>query len=289
MSNAKSLTTAEVAELCCVSDATVKRWAAAGLLEAVRTSGGHRRFLVEEVARFVREQNISARQNAGDDAASKTSSSRAAAQTTDNDFFEHLINGRETAAADALIRALLGGEPLPRIFDDLIVKAMRRIGEEWFAGAISVAQEHLATRAISNAVQRLRHVIPVAPLQNQKLALCFAVENDYHELPVQLAQIVLESCGWTVLNFGANMPFYLFGDEPKRRMPEIVCIAATVIADLERIARDYKEFRRELEKLNVKIAIGGRAFADETVRRRFPADFYAASFSDLAEIAGNSG
>ncbi|HEX8251438.1 MAG TPA: helix-turn-helix domain-containing protein, partial [Pyrinomonadaceae bacterium] len=52
------LTTKEVARLCRVSDATVKRWEEAGLLKSERTSGGHRRFRSEEVARFQRRQNI---------------------------------------------------------------------------------------------------------------------------------------------------------------------------------------------------------------------------------------
>lgn len=284
MFNLKSLTTAEVADLCRVSDATVKRWAAAGLLKSERTGGGHRRFAAEEVARFVREQNLNVRQDLNAAAKKTVTNNHGEAANQNVGMFEHLINGREAAAADLLIRALLGGEPLPQIFDSCVVAAMRRVGEDWFGGAITVAQEHLATRAISNAVQKLRAVIP-AQIQNQRLAMCFAIENDFHELPVLLAQIVLESRGWTVLNFGANMPFYLFGDEIKRRMPELVCIAATVIADLERAARDYHDFRRELERLNVKIIIGGRAFADEIVRRRFPADFYAANFSEFAEYA----
>ena len=66
-------------------------------------------------------------------------------------------------------------------------------------------------------------------------------------------------------------------------MPALVCVAATVIADVERIARDYQEFRRDLEKLNVKILVGGRAFAAETTRRRFPADLRAENFQQLSE------
>ena len=59
MTQTKSLTTRQVANLCSVSHATVKRWEDAGLLVSERTNGGHRRFRAEEVARFQLEQNLS--------------------------------------------------------------------------------------------------------------------------------------------------------------------------------------------------------------------------------------
>jgi excisionase family DNA binding protein len=55
MSEVKSLTTKEVARLCRVSDATVKRWEEAGQIKSERTSGGHRRFRAEEIAKFQRK------------------------------------------------------------------------------------------------------------------------------------------------------------------------------------------------------------------------------------------
>ena len=52
MTELKCLTTKEVARLCRISDASVKRWENAGLLKSERTSGGHRRFRAEEIVIF---------------------------------------------------------------------------------------------------------------------------------------------------------------------------------------------------------------------------------------------
>ncbi len=49
------LTPGEVATLFCVTPKTVTRWAEAGKLQAIRTLGGHRRFLAADVLR-VREE-----------------------------------------------------------------------------------------------------------------------------------------------------------------------------------------------------------------------------------------
>src|SRR5687767_7156732 len=50
----KNLTSRQAARLLGASEASVKRWADGGLLPAVRTAGGHRRFRPEDVAAFGR-------------------------------------------------------------------------------------------------------------------------------------------------------------------------------------------------------------------------------------------
>lgn len=286
MTDLKNLTTKEVAKLCRVSDATVKRWEDAGSLRSERTTGGHRRFRVEEVARFQREQNLGVKQNHGDDSTLRAIAPNGFAliENASSPLFQALVSGREETAANILINAFLQGEQLTEIFDGIVIGAMRHIGELWFDGELTIAQEHLATRTILSAVHKLRANLPAAPAAGN-LAVCCAVEGDQHELPVHLVQIVLESRGWEVLNFGANMPIYSLGEEIERQLPELVCIGATMIYDLDRAARDYQQFRQKLGKLNAQIVIGGRAFDDERTRAKFPADLRAASFAQLARFA----
>ncbi|HEX9961580.1 MAG TPA: B12-binding domain-containing protein [Pyrinomonadaceae bacterium] len=284
MTMAKNLTTKEVARLCRVSDATVKRWEEAGLLKSERTSGGHRRFRAEEVARFQRRQNIGSKQAHGGESARAALRRRRIKKSYSNSLLFHsLLAGREDEAGNILISAYLRGNPPARIFDDSLCPALRRTGELWFEGEISVAQEHLATRAAYNAIYKLRENIPVGET-NGKLAFCCAMEGDFHELPTHFAQITLEKEGWEAMNFGANMPLYSLTDEILYHSPEVVCISAAIISDYERQARDYKEFRARIAKLKIPVVLGGRAFEDKRVRARFPAEFYAENFTSFDEF-----
>jgi excisionase family DNA binding protein len=52
------LTPNEVAELLMVSPVTVRQWAQKGDLKALTTPGGHRRFLIEDIAAFAGERGI---------------------------------------------------------------------------------------------------------------------------------------------------------------------------------------------------------------------------------------
>lgn len=281
MTKLKCLTTKEVARLCRVSDATVKRWDDAGLLQSERTNGGHRRFRAEEVIRFQREQELGLKQSHGDDSVTKTANRlRDTKKITGSACFHSLLAGCEESFSNILITAHLDGTPPAKIFDELICPAMSQIGELWYKGEISVTQEHLATRVAHNAIYKLRNMLPV-PQMNNELAMCGAFEGDFHELPTHLAQITLENEGWEVMNFGANTPLYCLAEEVLRHLPKIVCISATVLSDLERLSRDYKNFTEQIAKLKVSVIVGGRVFADEQIRQRFPANLYAESFNEV--------
>jgi excisionase family DNA binding protein len=284
MLEVNGLTTKEVARLCRVSDATVKRWEEAGLLKSERTSGGHRRFRAEEVARFQRRRNIGSQQaSAGESTRAALRRRRIKKSFSNSLLFHSLLAGRDDEAGNILIAAYLRGKPPAQIFDDLVCPALRRIGELWFDGEINVAQEHLATRAAYNAIYRLRENAPLKEM-NGKLAFCCALEGDFHELPTHFAQITLESEGWEVMNFGSNTPLYSLTDEILYHSPEVVCISAAIVGDYERLARDYKEFRTRLAKLKIPVVLGGRAFADGRSRARFPAELHAENFDGLAEF-----
>ena len=285
MSKLKSLTTKEVARLCRVSDATVKRWEDAGILKSERTNGGHRRFRAEEIARFQREQGLGLKRNFGDESVFAVSNRNGEGKiNADYTMLDALLGGCEAAATEILIGEHLSGTPLTEIFDEIICPALRKIGERWFAGEISVAREHLATRVISNAIYKLRTCLPV-PKPLGKLAVCCALENEFHELPTHLAQITLESEGWEVINFGANTPLYCLTDEVIKHNPDIICISSTIINDIERLSRDFTGFRESAVKQKISVILGGKIFENECMRKRFPAELYAQNFTEVAEYA----
>lgn len=286
MSEVKTLTTKDVARLCRVSDATVKRWEEAGQIKSERTSGGHRRFRAEEIARFQRRLGLGLKQRHGDESVLTANSRRRAPNKNHSscNLFHSIVGGHEEEAANILITDYLNGEALAQIFDELMCPAMRRIGELWLSGELSVAQEHLATRTALNAIHKLRSVLPVSDITGE-IAMCCSFESDLHELPTHLAQLTFENEGFEVINFGANMPLYSFTEEVGCYAPNAICISATMMIDIERLARDYREFRERIAKLKIPIVLGGRVFEDERIRARFPAELYADNFQSAAQFA----
>lgn len=284
--NTQFLTTQQLARLWSVSEATIKRWADAGHLRPGKTLGGHRRFALQEIARFQRERGLGPKAEA-----SKTFRARAlkgalkasdAGDPTER-FFEALAEGTEDAATNILLKLYLDKIPLARILDETLTAAMHKVGEQWHGGEMSVADEHLASRTAIRSLEALGQLL--RPEQaGGRSAICCAVEEELHDIPVLCAQILLESEGWTVRNFGANTPLFALAITIEKHKPELVCLSSSVNVALDRNVRDYPQVREAAAGCGARVVLGGEGFRDEAVRARFPAEFYAENFADLLEF-----
>ena len=276
---ATNLTTKDVARLLLVSEATVKRWADDGLLLPKKTVGGHRRFTIQSVARLRHEQGIApAAQSPTERVRKKTVPGRLPSADS---FSDVLLSDNEAEATAQLIDAYLQSHALTTLFDTTITKAMHRVGDLWFNGTITIADEHLATRVMLCALQKLRSIVVPGPATGLKAVSC-GIEGDLHELPIHLAEIIFESEGWDISNLGPNTPLFTLRDMVAQKKPDLVCISARSIVDLDRATTEYAQLRRIIEKINGTTVLGGEAFRDSNLRQRFPADFYAQSFEGLS-------
>jgi methanogenic corrinoid protein MtbC1 len=262
-----------------VSEATVKRWADDGLLLPQKTAGGHRRFSIQSVAQLRREQGLAPAELSPAKPAGKKKGPGKLPPV--ESFSQLLLSDNEEEAAAQLIDAYLQGHALATIFDATVSKAMHRVGDLWFNGTITIADEHLATRVMLSALQKLRGIV-VPNLATGLKAVCCGIEGDLHELPVHLAEIILESEGWDVWNLGPNTPLFTLRDMVAQKKPDLVCISARSIVDLDRATTEYAQLRKVIEKINGATALGGEVFRDLNLRQRFPAEFHAESFAGLS-------
>ena len=276
-----SLTTKDVAKLLRVSEATVKRWADTGLLQSEKTVGGHRRFRLNAIAHLRRELGIGP---GADTSSRKTMQNRGIVTLPEPvQFADTLLRADENEAGAVLVQAYLSGASLTTLFDETITLAMHHIGELWFKGSITVADEHLATRVVFSALQTLSAAtMPVEPTGLK--AICCGIEGDLHELPVQLARIVLESEGWEAQSLGPNTPLFALSEMVARQRPQLVSISARSISDLVRATAEYGQLRKVTAKLGLSVVIGGEGFRDPVFRERFPSEFYAQNFAGFAKF-----
>lgn len=274
------LTTKHVARLLNVSEATVKRWADDGVLTSEKTIGGHRRFGIESVAQFRRERDLQGGAAPVATAVKKTTKPLPSA----DDFLRVILAGDELEAGATLVDAYLAHHSLDLIFENIVTQAMHRVGDLWLEGSVTVADEHLATRVVFTAIQKLRGVM--APHEPNGLsAICCASEGELHELAVHLVTLTLESKGWNVINLGANTPLFSLQEMVSKRRPQLVCISAQSIADLDRTAAEFAQLRRVANRLETKIVLGGEAFRNPNMRVRFPADVFPADFPALSRLS----
>jgi excisionase family DNA binding protein len=290
----KWLTSKQTARLLGVSEASVKRWADGGLLPAEKTAGGHRRFRPEDVAAFRRRKlGRASRPDAAPRDATATADTadfEAAAPGVADDealaraLFEMLKGGRAEEASSMLVGLYLRGRGVASLVDGVLCPAMRRVGDLWYAGVLTIAQEHAAARAALATVEALRAAVG-EPESAGPVALCCAVEEDFHELPVQLAAVTLRAAGWEVFNLGPHLPFFSLAEAVGQYRPRLVCVSATIFRGPDRAAREYEELRTAAARAGASVVLGGAGFKGEGARTRFPAELHAESFGDLEAFA----
>ena len=287
----KLFSTTELARMWNVSESTVKRWADSGDLRCVKTVGGHRRFQLEEISRFQRVHGFDAVGILGavDPGAETADALEYALERLDHValsdiYFQHATTGRGDALTRLLGRAYLRGIPPLDLFELIVTPALRRVGDLWRRGDLTVADEHLATRTTIDALTRIQtgfvHARP-----GSRVAVVACVEDELHEIGSRCAGALLELEGWRAFPLGANTPFFSFEDALARHKPQLVCISATIMADIERQAREYPRFCEAARPLGARIVLGGEGFRDPVVRGRFPHDLYASNFRELMRFA----
>ncbi|MFD9051927.1 cobalamin B12-binding domain-containing protein [Streptomyces zaomyceticus] len=123
----------------------------------------------------------------------------------------------EAAAADAVFDAHDAGTTTEDLLLDVIGPVQARVGGEWAAGRIGVAQEHAVTAIQDRVIAALAHRAPrhrtaagTAPRRATGTAprrvTVACVDGEWHALPARLLAEVLRSRGFLVDYLGAHVP-----------------------------------------------------------------------------------
>lgn len=145
----------------------------------------------------------------------------------------------------------------------VIRPAQYEIGRLWQENVISVAQEHLATAISQLALAQLYQHLPRGA-GNGRRVLVACVEGEQHDLGARMTADHLEMAGFDVRLLGANVPAASLGLMVRRDPPHLVALSATMPRHLPRVVEAINAVC-EAGGGQVPIAVGGHAFADESL------------------------
>lgn len=117
-------------------------------------------------------------------------------------LYTALADGEETLARHRLER-LAGGVTLTDLCEYVIAPALRRIGDDWAAGRVSIAQEHRA----SAICERLIAAHAQQPSGRPRgVAVVTTPPGERHGLPALMAAACLREDRWLVHHLAADLP-----------------------------------------------------------------------------------
>ena len=180
---------------------------------------------------------------------------------------------RDTRGAMRLIRAFVAqGISIEDVYIDILAECMRRVGELWHAGRISVDAEHYCTSVTQTAMSQMYDRIFDAE-RCGKTVLMACPGAELHEMGARMLADIFENGGWDSIYLGAAVPEdYLLASIRENR-PDVVALSVTMPQFLIDCQHLVEAIRAEFPR--IVIGVGGGAFAStHEIWRRWPVDFH---------------
>jgi excisionase family DNA binding protein len=132
-------------------------------------------------------------------------------------LYAAILAGDETQARQRIER-LASGVAVVDLCQRVIAPAMRRIGDDWLAGRVSIAEEHRASAICERLIALHTRQPPGRP---RGTAVVATPPGERHSLPALMAAATLREDRWLVHHLSTDLPF-----------AEVTRLAADVSADL---------------------------------------------------------
>lgn len=175
-----------------------------------------------------------------------------------SEYHDAQLAGDRHRAMDVVLAALEGGATTMDVYTDIIEPAQYDVGRKWASGALSVAGEHAATAITQHVVSALqmRHGHH-APTRGRITVT--GVAGEAHQVGSQIVADALEQDGWDVRYLGTDAPEPDVVDAIATFAPEVVCISATLIENIEAVTSLIAGIRSSGSA--ARIIVGGGAFS----------------------------
>jgi len=167
------------------------------------------------------------------------------------------VDGLVTLVANTHLR----GIPLAWVFDRVIAPAMHEIGEGRVRGTVSVAQEHMATNAISETIARVRPLVESRQRPDRGRALCACIGEEKHDLAARMVALILIEQGYRTAMVGASIPSGDLARMLASERPSLVAIAASSQAKPEMLRGDLAILASAAAASRTRVAVVGGGFA----------------------------
>lgn len=174
-------------------------------------------------------------------------------------FLQSLLQGERQGAVGIAREALRVAAHPTDVYVDVFQRALGEIGRRWQLNRITVAQEHMATAIVQFVLAQLYSSLDrSAPVRGN--ALVTGVEGELHQVGANLVADALELDGWRVHFLGTNVPHDGIVDAAAEMKADVVGISATMIFNVDPVARLVESVRGMKGRSAPHILVGGGAF-----------------------------
>jgi methanogenic corrinoid protein MtbC1 len=196
-------------------------------------------------------------------------------------FLEALLD-TDLAAARRVLEAACQSAERSAALDSLVVPALERIGNQWEAGELALAQVYMSGRICEELIDTL----PLDPGGNgagSNPRVAIGVLEDYHTLGKRIVLSVLRASGIPVRDYGCGLGVEELVERSRADGIQVLLVSALMLRSALRIKDLVAELRAA--GLPAKVVAGGAPFVlDRRLAEEVGADAVGYSASDAVAI-----
>src|SRR5688572_5756897 len=155
-----------------------------------------------------------------------------------------LARAVDAPGLESLLRRTAAAFGVPVFLDAVVAPLLRRMGEEWKAGRLAVAQEHLATAIIQRVLEGMIHFL--VPPHGAPNLLVATLTGDQHKMGALLAATAAAAEGWRVTYLGPDLPAGEIATAAIAAGARVVGVSVVHVAEPDRVLAELQTVRTRL-------------------------------------------
>ncbi len=169
-----------------------------------------------------------------------------------------LVRAFDAAGLEWLLGRVLAEMGLVNFIAAVGAPLLRRVGDEWHAGRVSVGQEHLATSTVRRVIIGAM-AVGTAPGDAPRMVVA-TLAGERHEVGALFVAAVATAHGWAVTYLGADLPAADIAEAARAVGAKVVALSVVAPADRRQILRELESIRGGLPA-GVDLVVGGSGAA----------------------------
>ena len=265
----KYLNSKEVSGILGINISTLKRWTDSGKLGCEKTAGGHRKFTLQHIRDYYKNNSNSLKGEA------------LSLETKDHKKVYGLINQQDykqlaILLADSSLKSddstvgtivnglYMNGIPVADLFDFVVDVAGNIVEHKLKQNQIVHTDAYLSRKLITRSVDGLNRNKPNGN-SNGKNALCINFEDNLPDIGVVMSEVLMRHNGYNVFNSGSHAQLGELSEIIVNRNIDIVlfylcnlqCCNAVVEENVSKTVKQIYDSIKIAEKLEIQILFGG--------------------------------
>ena len=172
----------------------------------------------------------------------------------------HLLQGERAKALATLEAELDAGAQVVDLHEQVLMPIQVEVGRLWQMGEVGIAEEHLASRIVEDALMLLRTYLPKNEEPATHSVLVAGVRGNFHEIGARMVADRFEATGWRALLLGADTPAEALVEGVSHFAPDVVALSAGLGWHVRATAELVNAMHEAHPK--VPVLVGGRVYAE---------------------------